>query len=213
MLLSLRPHHLLCFFPFVREIMKCPCHCQQRKHRSWNFTLVWAQEASLMMGWRIWTHRSSFPCPLVTVARHGPEHPAHDGGCANSSCSWTSGMNWACWCGRMYALLSCTSVLQQDIKEYILIIIYVSLRLPSSFSKREVFYVVWKSPANCAVWLLFLGKDLGKKHLKVLVITEQLKIIEELRIFFGQHEAAFELLEKLPFFALDSGSYHVSTEP
>lgn len=40
MLLSLRPHHLLCFFPIVREIMKCCCHCQQRKHRSWSCTLV-----------------------------------------------------------------------------------------------------------------------------------------------------------------------------
>lgn len=52
-----------------------------------------------------------------------------------------------------------------------------------------------------------------KKHLKVLVITEQMKIIEELRILFRQPEAAFVLLEKLPFFALDSGSYHVPTEP
>lgn len=40
MLLSLCPHHLLCFFPIVREIMKCCCHCQQRKHRSWSCTLV-----------------------------------------------------------------------------------------------------------------------------------------------------------------------------
>lgn len=62
------------------------------------------------------------------------------------------------------------------------------------------------------MWLLFLGEDLEKKHFKVLVITEQLKITEELRILFGQPEAAFELLEKLPFFALDSGSYRAPTE-
>lgn len=61
--------------------------------------------------------------------------------------------------------------------------------------------------------LLSWVKTLRKKHLKVLVIPEQLKIIEELRILFRQPEAAFELLEKLPFFALDSGSYHVPTEP
>lgn len=50
MLLSLPPHHLLCFvfFPIVREIMKCLCYCQQRKHRSWSFTLVLAQESSLL---------------------------------------------------------------------------------------------------------------------------------------------------------------------
>lgn len=79
MLLSLCFHHLLCFFPIVRGIMKCPCHCQQRKHRSWSFTLVWAQEASLMMGWRMWAHRSTLTCPLVNVARHGPGHHAQDG--------------------------------------------------------------------------------------------------------------------------------------
>lgn len=105
MLLSLCSHHLLCFFPIVREIMKCPCHCQQRKHRSWSFTLVWAQEASLMMGWRMWAHRSTLTCPLVNVARHASEHHAHDGGCTNSSCSWTSEMSWACWCGWVDALV------------------------------------------------------------------------------------------------------------
>lgn len=193
MLLSLCPHHLLCFFSIVREIMKCRCHCQQRKHRSWSCTLVWAQEALLMTGWRMWARRSTFTCPLVNVARHAPEHQAHDGGCANSGCSWASGVNWACWCGWVYALLSCTSVLWQNIKESILITKYVSLRLPPSFPKREVLYVVWKSPANCAMWLLFLGEDLEKKHLKVLVVTQQLKI-EELRILFRQPEVAFELL-------------------
>lgn len=80
-------------------------------------------------------------------------------------------VSWACWCGWVDALLSCTSVLQQNIKGSILIIKYMSLRLPPSFSKREVFYIVWKCPANCAVWLLFLGEDLEKKHLKVLVVT------------------------------------------
>lgn len=45
-----------------------------------------------------------------------------------------------------------------------------------------------------------------KRHLKDLIIIEQLKIIEELKILFRQPEVAFELLEKLLFLALVSGS-------
>lgn len=115
-------------------------------------------------------------------------------------------MSWPCWSGRVCTFLSRTSVLQQNIRESILITKYVSLRLPPSFPKREVFYVGWKSTANCAMWLLFLGEDLVKKLLKSLIVIEQLKIIEELKILFRQPEVAIELLEKLPFLALVSGS-------
>lgn len=44
-----------------------------------------------------------------------------------------------------------------------------------------------------------------KRHLKNLIIIEQLKIIEELKILFRQPEVAFELLEEL-LLALVSGS-------
>lgn len=110
--------------------------------------------------------------------------------------------------------LSCTSVLQQNIKGSILITKYVSLRLPPSFSKRDVFYIVWKCPWNCAVWLLFLGEDLEKKHLKVLVVT-----VEAVENNWGVEDtvqsawSSLWLLEKPSFFALNSGSYCVSTEP
>lgn len=139
----------------------------------------------LMMGWSMWAHRSTFTCPLVNVARHAPRQHAHDGGCTNSSRSWISEMNWACWCGWVYALLSYTSVLQQNIKVSILITKYVSLRLPLSFSKREVFYIVWKCPANCAVWLGFswvktLRKNIWKSSLgeKVLSLKSAVEAVE-----------------------------------
>lgn len=48
-----------------------------------------------------------------------------------------------------------------------------------------------------------------KRHLKDLIIIEQLKIIEELKILFRQPEVALELLEKLSFVALVSGSCHI----
>lgn len=41
-----------------------------------------------------------------------------------------------------------------------------------------MFYVGLKSTVNCAAWLLFLDEDLMKKHLKDLIVIEQLKIIE-----------------------------------
>lgn len=105
MLLSLPPHHLLCcfFFPIVRERMKCLCYFQQRKHRSWSFTLVWAQESSLL---KDVSTQEYFYMSISECGKACPEHQAHSGGCVNSSCSWTSEMNWACWCGCV-----CTSVL------------------------------------------------------------------------------------------------------
>lgn len=48
-----------------------------------------------------------------------------------------------------------------------------------------------------------------KRRLEGLIIIEQLKIIEELKILFRQPEVALELLEKLPFLALVSGSCHM----
>jgi len=44
-----------------------------------------------------------------------------------------------------------------------------------------------------------------KKHLKDLIVIEQLKIVEVLEILFRRLEVAFELLRKLPFLALVSG--------
>lgn len=107
MLLSLRPHHLLWFFFQFQTDNEVPLSLPAKE----------AQISELHSGlstgglapWRIWAHRSTSTCPLVNVAKHAPEHQDHSGGCVNSSCSWTSEMNWACWCGWMYALLSFSS--------------------------------------------------------------------------------------------------------
>lgn len=72
---------------------------------------------------------------------------------------------------------------------------------------KEKCFTLSERAKQIAVWPHFLDEDLEKKHVKVLIITE------DLRMLFRKPEAAFELLEKLLFFALDSGSYRAPTEP
>lgn len=135
MLLSLPPHHLLCCFFF------------QLSEREWS-ARVTASKGSTDLGaslwfehrnphsWRMWAHRSTSTCPLVNVAKHAPS--TRPTVVAVLTPAVAEHQRWTGLAGvAVFALLYCISVLQQNIKDSILVTKYVSLRIPRPFLKGK----------------------------------------------------------------------------